>query len=164
MNKAAFLDRDGIINYESGHYACYVEDFLINEGVGETIKLLKDNDFIVIIISNQGGIAKGLYTENDLLKMHIKLCEYLSSYDTIIDDFFYCPHHPDFSNCLCRKPNTLMFEKAIATYNIDPKKSFMLGDGERDIESAEKCGIKGFLVKSNQNIFDICNSLIINKI
>lgn len=159
MKKAVFLDRDGVINFESGNYTCSVKDFVINEGIGESIKLLKDNDFIVIIISNQGGIAKKLYTQDDLLDMHIKLCQYLNEYGTQVDDFYYCPHHESITNCLCRKPKTLLFEKAIAVYEIDTSKSFMIGDKERDIIPAEECGIEGFLIEANRNIYDICKQI-----
>ena len=160
LEKAVFLDRDGVINYERGCYTTNVDDFIINNGIGEAIKLLKNNNFLVIVISNQAGLAKKLFTENDLLEMHIKLCTYLFDYQTNIDDFFVCPHHPDFTNCLCRKPKSLLFEKALAVYNIDPKLSFMIGDSERDIIAAEKCGIKGILIESNRNIIEICEQII----
>ncbi|MDR2011319.1 MAG: HAD-IIIA family hydrolase [Bacteroidales bacterium] len=160
MKKAVFLDRDGVINYESGNYTCNVNDFIINNGVGEAIKLLKNNGYLVIIISNQGGIAKKLYTHLDLLEMHIKLCEYLMGYNTSIDDFYYCPHHESVSKCLCRKPKSLLFEKAIAVHNIDVSESYMIGDKDRDIIPARDCGIKGFLIKPNTNIYEICKSII----
>ncbi|MDD2634575.1 MAG: HAD family hydrolase [Bacteroidales bacterium] len=160
MKKAVFIDRDGIINHEPGHYTCKVDDFIINDGVGETIDLLKKNDFLVIVISNQGGIAKQLYTENDVLEMHIKLCEYLAGYNTQVDDFYFCPHHDEFGKCLCRKPQALMLEKAMAVYNIDAVKSFMIGDSPRDVEAAKRCGVKGILVKSNQNIYQTCVDIV----
>lgn len=160
MNKAVFLDRDGVINFEPGRYTCNVDDFVINKGVGESIKLLKENGYLVIIISNQGGIAKSLYSHSDVLEMHIKLCEYLAYFDTKVDDFFYCPHHPDYTKCLCRKPDTQMFERALYVYNINPAESFMIGDGDRDVEAAEKLGINGIKVSPNSNIFDVCNELI----
>ena len=160
MKKAIFLDRDGVINFEHGHYTVKVEDFIINAGIGDVIRLLKDNNFIVIVISNQGGIAKKLYSNNDVFDMHIKLCEYLSEHNTKIDDFFYCPHHDNVSECLCRKPNTLLFEKAIAIYNIDTKNSYMIGDSERDIVAAQKCGINGIKIEPNQNIIEICKKII----
>ncbi|MBN2779018.1 MAG: HAD-IIIA family hydrolase [Bacteroidales bacterium] len=159
MNKAVFLDRDGVINYEAGHYTCSIKDFKINDDIGKSVKLLKDNDFLVIVISNQGGIAKGLYTEKDVLEMHISFCEYLANYQTKVDDFYFCPHHDEFGKCLCRKPQSLLLEKAMAVYNIDPLKSFMIGDRLRDIETAKKCGIKGIQIESNQSIYDICKNI-----
>jgi D-glycero-D-manno-heptose 1,7-bisphosphate phosphatase len=159
MNKAVFLDRDGVINFEPGHYTTNASSFIINDGIPESIKLLKENNFLVIIISNQGGIAKALYTDEDVLQMHIKLCEQLFNFDTRIDDFYYCPHHDSIEKCLCRKPETLLFEKAIAVYNIDPKKSFMIGDSDRDITAAEKCKIKSFKIIPNTNIYELCKSI-----
>jgi D-glycero-D-manno-heptose 1,7-bisphosphate phosphatase len=161
MKKAVFLDRDGIINFEPGKYTCNVDDFIINEGIGNSIKLLRDNGFLVIIISNQGGIAKSLYNHEDVMQMHLKFCKYLENFNTIVDDFFYCPHHESVSKCLCRKPSTLMFEKAVAIYNIDVNSSFMIGDGDRDVESAEKAGIKGIKVLANSNIYELCKSIIL---
>lgn len=162
MEKAVFLDRDGVINKEIGKYTCNVNDFIINEGVGEAIALLKNNGFLIIIISNQGGIAKKLYDESDLLEMHIKLCQYLEKYNTKVDDFYFCPHHPDFTKCLCRKPDSLMLEKAIAYHDIDINSSYLIGDSDRDIESAKKIGLKSFKVEANENILKLCESIINN--
>lgn len=159
MNKAVFLDRDGVINRELGHYCERVEDFEILDDVGKAIKTLKDAGFLVIIISNQGGIAKGLYTENDLAAMHAKLHDYLAEYSTNIDDIYYCPHHDSVSTCLCRKPKGLMIEKAMAVHNINPELSVMIGDGKRDVEAAENAGIKGILIESNSGILDICKQI-----
>ena len=159
MNKAVFLDRDGVINKELGHYCEKVEDFEILEGVGSAIKVLKDAGFLVIVISNQGGIAKGLYTEADVNAMHKKLCDYLIEYDTDLDDFYFCPHHDSISKCLCRKPNSLMIEKAMAMYDINPSQSYMIGDGKRDIESAKQAGVKGILIEPNSGILEICKQI-----
>lgn len=159
MNKAVFLDRDGVINRELGHYCETVEDFEILEDVGSAIKALKDAGFLVIAISNQGGIAKGLYAEADVNAMHAKLCDYLSKYDTAIDDFYFCPHHDSVNKCLCRKPNSLMIEKAMAMYDINPSQSYMIGDGKRDIEAAERAGVKGILIESNSGILEICKQI-----
>jgi len=159
MNKAVFLDRDGVINRELGHYCERAEDFEILDDVGMSIKVLKDAGFLVIVISNQGGIAKGLYTADDVMEMHAKLCRHISEYDASIDDFYFCPHHDSVSKCLCRKPNSLLIEKALAAYDIDPKQSFMIGDGARDIEAAERAGVKGILIESNSGILEICKKL-----
>jgi len=160
MNKIAFFDRDGVINHEPGHYTCSVDEFLINSGIWESIKLLKDNGYIVVVISNQGGIAKGLYTSDDVLLMHKKLQNYLSEFQTSIDDFYFCPHHDKITKCLCRKPEPLMFEKALYIYDADPNQSFMIGDSKRDIIAAEKAGIKGFKIEPNENILNLCTEII----
>ena len=159
MNKAVFLDRDGVINKELGRYCENVDEFEILEDVGLAIKVLKEAGFLVIIISNQGGIAKGLYTEADVNQMHDKLCQHTSKFGASIDDFYFCPHHDSISRCLCRKPNSLMIEKAMATYNIDPSQSYMIGDGKRDIEAAERAGVKGILIEPNSGILEICKQI-----
>ena len=159
MRKAVFLDRDGVINKELGRYCENVDEFEILEDVGHAIKVLKDAGFLVIIISNQGGIAKGLYTEADVNDMHDKLCRHISEFGASIDDFYFCPHHDAISKCLCRKPQSLMIEKAMATYDIDPSQSFMIGDGNRDIEAAERAGIKGIKIESNSGILEICKQI-----
>lgn len=164
MKKAVFIDRDGVINYEPGYYTCSADDFIINDGVGEAINLLKKHHFLVIVISNQGGIAKELYTENDVLEMHIKFCEYLAAYNTQVDDFYFCPHHDEFGKCLCRKPQSLMLEKAMAIYDIEPSASFMIGDRHRDVEAAKRCGVKGIMIESNQNIYETCLNIVNNNV
>ncbi len=159
MNKAVFLDRDGVINRELGHYCEKVDDFEILEDVGCAIKVLKEAGFLVIVISNQGGIAKGLYTEADVNAMHKKFRDYLIEYGTDIDDFYFCPHHDSISKCLCRKPNSLMIEKAMSVYDINPALSYMIGDGKRDIEAAERAGVKGILIEPNSGILEICKQI-----
>ncbi|MBO7132860.1 MAG: HAD family hydrolase [Bacteroidales bacterium] len=159
MNKAVFLDRDGVVNRELGHYCENISDFEILEDVGSAIRILKDAGFLVIVISNQGGIAKGLYTEADVMAMHTKLSDYLSKFDTSIDDFYFCPHHDSKSKCLCRKPQSLLIEKAMATYNINPALSYMIGDGKRDIEAAESANVKGILIEPNSGILEICKQI-----
>ena len=162
MNKAVFLDRDGVINYECGSYTTNVSDFKINNGIVESVKMLRDNDFLVIIITNQGGIAKGLYTADDLLEMHIKLCETLAEEDTAVTDMFFCPHHQEYGKCLCRKPEPLLIEKALAVYNIDPAKSYMIGDSKRDIEAARRAGVKSIKISPNENIVKHVKNIIDN--
>ncbi len=163
MNKAVFLDRDGVVNLEKGDYTYKAEDFIINPGIIESIKLLRENGFIVIIITNQGGIAKNLYSDEDVFKTHKKLYDELKKENTDINDIYYCPHHHDVSKCLCRKPESLMLEKAIAVYNIDTDKSFMFGDNERDIKAAEKVNVKGILIAPNENILKYCKQIINNE-
>lgn len=160
MKKAVFLDRDGVINKERGEYTYRPDDFIINAGLIESIKLLKDNGFIVIIVSNQGGIAKEIYTSEDVIKLYEILQKKLQKDGVEADDFFFCPHHEKTGRCLCRKPGSLLLEKAIALYNIDNKKSFMIGDSERDIIAAERAGVKGVLINANENIYNHCAKIV----
>ncbi len=143
MNKCVFLDRDGVLNQERGEYTFNVEDFVIIKGVKSALEKLKNSGFMLIVITNQGGIAKGLYTREHVHNCHLFLQEQCNH---ILDDMFYSPYHPDYTQSISRKPDTLMFERAISKYNIDITKSWMVGDSDRDIVSAEKVGVKGLRV------------------
>jgi len=160
MKKVIFLDRDGVINDNSAYYIYKWEDFKINKGVLEFLIELKNKDYEFIIISNQSGIAKSIYSIYETELLHQKLDEYLHNYNIRILEYYYCTHHPDVTNCLCRKPSSLLFEKAIARFNIDVSKSFMIGDQPRDIESAEKVGIKGILIESNSDLRQILTQIL----
>ena len=161
MNKAVFIDRDGVINNDNNLYYIYKpEDFKLNEGIIQNIVLLKSAGFLVIVVSNQGGIGKGLYKKEDTEKLHQILKEEVLKAGPNIDEIYYCPHHPDTSQCLCRKPDSLLIEKALARFNIDPASSYLIGDSQRDIEAAGKAGIKGMLVTKNSNIKKDCNKII----
>lgn len=164
MNKAIFIDRDGVINNDEGLYYIYKKtDFKLNESIAENIALLSKAGFLVIIISNQGGIGKGLYTKKDTEILHQILINEVNKAGGKIDEIYYCPHHEESGKCLCRKPNSLMIEKAIARFNIDIKSSFLIGDGKRDIEAANKAGIEGILVPKNSNILSYCKTIINGK-
>lgn len=151
-NKAFFLDRDGVINRERGEYTFKVADFEILPTVISTLKSAQKAGYKIIIITNQGGIAKGLYTHKDVALAHDYLHNELGKHGVILTDIFYSPHHQDYSKSLDRKPDSLMFEKAIAIYGIDVTKSMMIGDSERDIIAANKVGIKGYKIAPNAPI------------
>ncbi|TAE70939.1 MAG: HAD-IIIA family hydrolase [Bacteroidetes bacterium] len=139
-NKAVFLDRDGVLNKDKVDYVYQIEDFHILDGVIEAIEILKKNGFVLVVITNQSGIAKGIYTEIEVEKCWQYLqqkCNFL------IDDHYFAPHHPKYTTeSLSRKPDSLLLEKAIAKYKIDVKNSWIVGDSNRDIEAGKKVGIK----------------------
>jgi D-glycero-D-manno-heptose 1,7-bisphosphate phosphatase len=158
--KAIFFDRDGVINSNRDHY--YIrraEELEINPGVGETLRELKEQGYLLIIISNQGGVSKGLHTREDVEKLHLHLRKELEKQGATIDDIYYCPHHPDEEACLCRKPLPLMIEKAMARYRIDPADSWFIGDSERDVEAGQAAGIKTLLIKSNGDLRTILDNI-----
>jgi D-glycero-D-manno-heptose 1,7-bisphosphate phosphatase len=141
--KCVFLDRDGVLNRERGDYTYKLDEFEVIYGVPEALTLLKQNGYLLIVVTNQGGVAKGLYTKEDVMACHQKLQQ---SCNSLIDAIYYAPSHPNFSESLSRKPDSLMLERAIARYNIDPEKSWMVGDSLRDIEAADKVGVRSILV------------------
>lgn len=145
MNKCIFLDRDGVINRDNPDYIYKVDEFEILPGVIEGFKKLKENGFLLIVITNQSGITKGIYTTEDMNACHDYFQEVSGN---LIEKFYYAPYHPFNTESLTRKPESLMFEKAIAKFDIDVTQSWMLGDKERDLVPAEKLGIKGLLINS----------------
>ena len=151
QKKAVFLDRDGVINVERGDYISRFEDFEILPHVAPGLQCLRDAGFIFIVITNQGGIAKGLYDVNELSKMHAFMESELLNIGVQFADIYYCPHHPDFGNCLCRKPHSLLVEKAISKHRINPENSIFIGDKPRDIACGEAAGVKGILIEPNEN-------------
>ncbi len=146
-NKCVFLDRDGVLNVERGDYTFREEDFMVIPGVPEALKLLKINGYLLIVVTNQGGIAKDIFTRQDMHKCHQKLQNICNN---LIDAFYFSPAHPLVSNSLTRKPGSLMLEKAIAKFNIDVESSWLVGDQTRDLEAAAKVGVKGILIKNDE--------------
>jgi D-glycero-D-manno-heptose 1,7-bisphosphate phosphatase len=153
MNKAVFFDRDGVINNEESNYYIHKrDDFKLNDGIVHAMKVLQDNGFLLIVITNQGGISKGFYTGDDVKAVHQKMISELRSKAIELTEIYYCPHHSDNENCLCRKPKSLLLEKAIARFNIDTNQSFFIGDRETDRKAGEKVGLKTILVKANSDM------------
>ncbi len=150
---ASFLDRDGVINVEKG-YVYSISDFEWINGAKNTIKLLNDNNFYVFIVTNQSGISKGLYSENDVIKLHKYINQELAMINAHIDDFFYSPFHPDFPDRYAdlsslRKPDIGMLKIAEKKWDFDKSKSFLIGDKLTDISCADKYGIKSYLFDTN---------------
>ena len=139
MNKCIFLDRDGVLNVERGDYTFLPEDFIIPPGVPEAIKMIKEAGYLAIVITNQAGISKGVYTREQMQACHDILMEKTSG---LIDKIYYSPYHPVFSDSLSRKPDTLMIEKAKAKFDIDLAESWLIGDRPRDIECGQRMGLK----------------------
>jgi D,D-heptose 1,7-bisphosphate phosphatase len=139
-NKAVFLDRDGTINID-GPYLDDPDKFKMYPGVREGVKILNENGFKTIVITNQSGIARGYFTEDILSKIH----ERMEFEFNKLDGIYYCPHHPD-DDCDCRKPKIGLFKKAIKEHDIDVKKSFMLGDKILDIDAGQRIGVRTILI------------------
>lgn len=151
LKPAVFLDRDGTINFEK-NYLYKIEDFEFIPGAPEAIKGLKDAGFLVAVVTNQSGIARGYYTLDDVTRLHQYIQRELQGYNTSIDAFYTCPHHPGQRrseygvNCSCRKPAPGMFEKAAAELGIELSQSFMVGDKISDIEAGRAAGCRPVLV------------------
>lgn len=161
-NKAVFLDRDGVLNHEIHDYITRLEDFEILEYQIAPLKRLYDEGYLLIIITNQGGIAKKRYTEETLGEMHKQLAVSFEKQGASIHHAYYCPHHPTVSEeCDCRKPKSGMLLEAIATYNIDPELSVMIGDKPRDVEAANGAGVRGILIAPDEQIdYDLVKQVL----
>ncbi|MFX1408986.1 MAG: D-glycero-beta-D-manno-heptose 1,7-bisphosphate 7-phosphatase [Promethearchaeota archaeon] len=145
-NRAIFLDRDGVINKEVS-YLSNPDYFEFIPGSIEALKILKQKGFLLIVITNQAGIARGFFSEETLKQIHKKMRSILIQNGLYLDDIFYCPHHPDFTGvCDCRKPNPGMILKAQKKYNIDLQASFIVGDTLIDIETGKLVNCKTILV------------------
>ena len=159
QNKAVFLDRDGVLNQEMGDYVCRLEDFHILDNF-DALKTLQDKGYMLLVATNQGGLDKGWYTENELAGMHRRLKEAYQAHGVEFTDIFYCPHHPAITgDCDCRKPKPGLLLQGIEKYDIDPSKSYFIGDRERDIEAGTAAGVKGILINSDQPISEVLDQI-----
>ncbi|MEM0140060.1 MAG: HAD family hydrolase [Ferroplasma sp.] len=148
-NKALFVDRDGTINYDTG-YTYRIEDLRIYDDIIPIIKNYYDMHYLIIVITNQSGINRGYYTENQMKLFNSKIEERLCQYGIKITEIFFCPHTPEEA-CKCRKPETGMVEEAARKYNICLAESIILGDNnEVDGELARRLSIKFIKVHGNQ--------------
>ena len=174
-NKFVLLDRDGVINIEKS-YLHKIEDFEYEKNVVEGLLKLRDLGYRFAIITNQAGIARGYYTEEDYLKLQSFIEDDLFKKGIKIEKSYFCPHHPNVTGkygieCDCRKPNTGNFELAIKEFEIDVKNSFMIGDKITDLIPAEKLGITPVLVKTGYGLESLkklegtkLNSIVVNDI
>lgn len=161
MRKVIFLDRDGVINVERGEYTYTIEDFKIVDGLFDALIQLKKSGFEFVVITNQGGISKGIYNHLDVFNVHKYMKERFVDAGIEILDIYYCPHHAINEKCICRKPDSLMLEKAIAKYNVDVKNSFFIGDSRRDELAGQKVKLNTIKLTKNENLNNYLH-LIIN--
>ncbi|MDC0239219.1 D-glycero-beta-D-manno-heptose 1,7-bisphosphate 7-phosphatase [Candidatus Thioglobus sp.] len=154
--KTIFLDRDGVINKEVG-YLYRVTDFIFIQGVFDACLYFQNLNYKIIIISNQSGIARGFFNENDYLKLTEWMLGQFNNNGIKILDTFYCPHSPK-SHCECRKPKPGMLIEAKNKYNISMKDSWMIGDKETDLEAANLAGITNTILVRSGHLIDESNS------
>ncbi len=156
INKALFLDRDGVINIDK-KYLYKIEDFEFVDGIFELCKFFQERNYLIFVVTNQAGIARGYYSEDDFKKLTKWMIKTFKNRGINIQKVFHCPHHPLLSGeCKCRKPKPEMIIKAKNLYNINLSKSVLIGDKKSDIKAGESAGIiKNYLIKSTyQKKFD----------
>ncbi len=158
LKPAVFLDRDGVINRERGEHTWRLQDFEVLPTVAEGLRLAEERGYLRIVITNQSGIGLGLYTHGEVEGLHTYLHAHLAAQGAAINAVYYCPHHPQQGRCLCRKPGSLLLEKAMARYGIDALRSFMIGDRERDVQAASAAGVRGVLVPANAPLLEVLHN------
>ncbi len=147
MQKAVFLDRDGTIARDV-HYCRRVEDFEILPHVPEAIRLLNQEEFKVVVITNQSGIARGYFSEATLSLIHRKMATTLEQHGAHIDAVYVCPHHPD-EGCACRKPSPTLIVRAAADIGIALDQSYMIGDDPKDVQAGSAAGCRTILLTAD---------------
>ena len=141
-SKALFLDRDGVINVEK-HYLYKIEDFEFIDGIFELCQFFQKKDYKIFVVTNQSGIDRGYYSEDDFEILTQWMIKEFAKNDITISKVYHCPHHPDISGpCDCRKPKPGMIHDAIKAFDIDLDGSLLVGDKERDVESAIAAGVR----------------------
>ena len=151
-DKVVFLDRDGVINVKAPPYD-YIKswyEFIFLPHVAKAIESLNKAGFLIIIITNQRGVARGLMTMADVQDIHNNMCKVLARQGAVITDIFICPHADN--SCECRKPKIGLFLQAEAKYQIDKRKSFMIGDSASDIEAGKKYGVRTIAIQNSQDL------------
>lgn len=155
MNKAIFLDRDGTINADK-QYLYKIGDFEFLPGVPEGLRLLQEAGFALIVVTNQSGIGRGYYTEEDFQKLNSWMLDTLEQEGIHIDGVYYCPHLPDAAveayrcECDCRKPALGMYRRAAEEHALSFRGSYAIGDKLRDCAVCQETGCRGFLVEHNE--------------
>ena len=147
MNKALFIDRDGVINVDKVH-VFRKEDFEFNNGIFDLCRSYSDKGYLMIVITNQAGIAKGLFSETDFLRLTSWMVKQFDKQGIKISKVYHCPHHPDFTGpCDCRKPEPGMILKAIKDFDLDIGQCVLIGDKETDLEAGRRAGIQEINLK-----------------
>lgn len=166
MNKAIFLDRDGVINKEK-EYLYKIEDFEFMEGCFDTLKTLQLKGYLLFIITNQSGIARGYYTLEDFNKLNSWMLKEFGKQNIKISQVEFCPHISS-NNCNCRKPKTGMIDNILKNFEIDLDNSWLIGDKDSDIQCAKNAKIKNTIQVKSGHSFDeaiskadfICESIV----
>lgn len=144
---AVFFDRDGTLNVDVG-YLHRVEDFAWTPDAREAVRCVNERGCLAIVVTNQSGVARGMFPESDVNALHAHMNAELARIGAHLDAFYYCPHLPSGSvaryaiDCDCRKPKPGLLLRAIADFGLDPSASVMIGDGERDLVCAERAGVR----------------------
>ena len=156
---ALFLDRDGVINKERGIHTWKVEDTELLPDIAQALYQAQLAGFVLVVLPTRAGSFRHVRHE-DVAQVHAYLESELAASEVHLTDIYYCPHHPEQGKCLCRKPGSLLFERAIAKHGITREGSVMIGDKERDVLAAEGAGVRGILVPANGKLLPVVLNLV----
>ena len=159
--RVIFIDRDGVINYNRDDYVKSWDEFKFIPGAKEAVKRINQSSKMLIMITNQSPIGRGIFTHDTLDKIHKKMLHELGKAGGYIDAIYYCPHKPD-DNCECRKPKPGLILKAAKDFNIDLANSWMVGDSDSDIEAGVEAGCKTKKVSLECTLIDILDEILDN--
>jgi histidinol-phosphate phosphatase family protein len=148
LRPAVFLDRDGTIIDETG-YLADPGGITFYPGVPEALKRLRDRGYILVVITNQSGVGRGFFGEETALAVNLAMLRMLGEKGVDLDAIYYCPHHPE-DNCLCRKPDLLMVQRALKDLVIDVSHSWVVGDIDKDVQTGIKAGLRPILVETGK--------------
>ena len=162
LNEAVFLDRDGVINMERPNYVKTLDELEIFPDVAESIKQLKRAGYLIVVITNQSAVNRGLINHDNINNIHATIQKFLQESGTSVDAFYYCPHKPD-ENCDCRKPKPGLLLKASKELKIDLSRSWMIGDNDTDIQAAQLAGCKAFKIGHDQRLDEVVESILNSK-
>jgi len=165
MVKALFLDRDGVINIEKD-YLYKIQDFEFVSGIIDLCKYYQKLGFIIVVVTNQSGISRGYYSENDFNVLTSWMIQEFLKNNVEIKKVYFCPHHPNISGeCLCRKPKPGMLLDAAKDFDIDLQNSILIGDKQRDIDAAVNAGLKTtYLFDESKSIKKSSATKIVSKL
>jgi D-glycero-D-manno-heptose 1,7-bisphosphate phosphatase len=150
MKPAIFFDRDGVLNKDTG-YPFLPEHIEWVDGAFDAVRLANEQGYLVFVVTNQSGVARGLYTEHDVHHLHDWMQKEFAKHSAVIDAFAYCPHHPTDGvekykiDCACRKPKAGMLLELMQKHSVDKQKSFVVGDRQSDVAAATAAGLQGYL-------------------
>ena len=155
--KTCFLDRDGVLIKQVNYLSSPEQVFISNTSL-KALKTLRDNGYLIIVVTNQGGVARGYYSEESISVIHKEIERQLNEHDLHIDHYYYCPHYPDGSvekyvtECDCRKPMPGMILQAVKDFDIDLSRSFLVGDKVSDLLAAKNAGCSSILVETGHGL------------
>lgn len=159
MNKAVFLDRDGVININKP-YISHISGFIFQEGIFSLLRKMQELGYLIIVITNQSGISRGYFTRNDLKKIHTYMLHTFNTENIKITAIYYCSSYND--NNYYRKPNPGMIIRAKEKYNINLKNSILIGDKMSDIMAGKRAGIGCNILINKNSIYNFCVSDLVN--